>query len=277
MIRQNSIQGQLLNQPGAGASVCCVGPSAESLEPLIREIKEKFNTPSLALTADLLQPGAPEQVIQLIEKHCGPVDILINVTPSGYLRPFTEEPSVTQDWWPTMEAGLRVPVALTHAVLPSMIARGTGAIMSTTSPTGVISFPFLSAGAVASASLIKFHQQLHLEVSKKGITSFAVNPGPVPSYIHDPSRAFAEQQESIGMDPEFRGILAEMGGSMEWCAAGLAAGTFLALAAEGRTRVLSGLYVNAERDLEELLGKLEADRGSKLRHERLYVLKVDEL
>lgn len=60
----------------AGASVCCLGPSAESLEPLLREIKEKFNTPTLALTADLMQPAAPAQVVDLVAKHRGPVDIL---------------------------------------------------------------------------------------------------------------------------------------------------------------------------------------------------------
>ncbi|EKD17910.1 uncharacterized protein L3040_004449 [Drepanopeziza brunnea f. sp. 'multigermtubi'] len=260
----------------AGASVCCVGPTPDSLEPLLREIKQTFNTPTLALTADLLAPGAPAQVVKLVELHRGPVDILINITPASYARSFDTEPDITQDWWPTMESGVRVPVALTHAVLPSMIARGSGIIISTTLIGGVVHIPFMSAQGTAKAALLKFHHHLHLETAKKGILSFAVHPGLIPSHLHDPGISFLERPEHIGQDPEFRQVVADLVREWEWCSAGLASGTFLTLCAEPRARILSGLYVNAERDMEELLTKIEADWGDQVKRERLYHLKVDE-
>ncbi|PVH74217.1 NAD(P)-binding protein, partial [Cadophora sp. DSE1049] len=170
----------------AGASVCCVGPIAKSLESLIREIKEKYNTPTLALTADLLEPSAPSYIVQLTEKRFGPIDILINVAPTPYLRPFTQEPDLNAEWWPNLEHTLKSPLALIHAVLPTMIARQSGTIISTTSGSGGITFPFLSMQGVANAALIKFHHQLDLEVQSKGIFSYAVNPGPIPSYLYNP-------------------------------------------------------------------------------------------
>lgn len=59
-----------------------------------------------------------------------------------------------------------------------------------------------------------------------------------------------------------------------WCGAGLASGTFVCLAVEPRARCLSGLYVDAERDLGELIEGVEKGR---VEREGLYVLKVDEL
>ncbi len=82
----------------AGASVVCVGPSAESLEALMLEIKEKYNTPTMALAANMTEPKAPAQVVQLVEKYRGPIDVLINVSPPNYVRPFSAEVDIMQDW-----------------------------------------------------------------------------------------------------------------------------------------------------------------------------------
>ncbi|PVH78625.1 NAD(P)-binding protein [Cadophora sp. DSE1049] len=260
----------------AGASVCCIGPNAESLEPVLREIKEKFNTPTLALTADLLAPNAPVQIVKLVEQYRGAVDILVNITPASYIRPFDQEPNIMQDWWPTMEAGLRVPLELIHAVLPSMIERGSGIIISTTHIGGIVQAPYISANGTASAALLKFHHHLHSETSKKGIASFPVHPGLIPSHLHDPSSSFVPQPEHVGQEPAFRNRFMDIAKDMEWCSAGLASGTFLALCADPRAKILSGLYVNAERDLGEVIEKMEADWGEKVREDRLYLLKVDE-
>ena len=63
---------------------------------------------------------------------------------------------------------------------------------------------------------------------------------------------------------------------VEWDAAGLAAGTFVALCADPRSRILSGMFINSERDLGEMIAAVERDPG-RVERERLYTLKVDEL
>jgi short-subunit dehydrogenase len=259
----------------AGASVCCIGPTAQSLEPVLREIKEKFNTPTLALTANLVEPNAPSHVVMLVEKHLGPIDFLINISGGAYFRSFAREQNIMQDFWPSIEQSLRAPIALTHAVLPSMIARETGTIISTTSLPAVLPFPFASCQGVAETALLKFHQHLDLETRSKGIFSYAVNPGPIPSYIHDPDKKFSEDPPGGSIEPGWQMQLANKASEMEWASVGLASGTFIALCAEPRARCLSGLYVNAERDLGEVIEEVEHDR-LRVERERLYVLKVDE-
>jgi NAD(P)-dependent dehydrogenase (short-subunit alcohol dehydrogenase family) len=258
-----------------GASVCCIGPTAQLLEPVLRDIKAKYNTPTLALTADIIDPKAPGHIVTLVERHLGPIDILINITAASYFRPFVQEQNLTQDWWASVEQNLRGPVALTHAVLPSMIARNTGTIISTTAATGILQLPFSSSQGVAHSGLLKFHHILDLEVRSKGVFSYAVNPGPIPSYIHDPQAPFNEDPLGLSTETKFQMEMASKASEFEWASAGLASGTFVALCADPRARVLSGLYVNAERDLEEVIREVEHDR-LRVEQERLYVLKVEE-
>lgn len=82
--------------------------------------------------------------------------------------------------------------------------------------------------------------------------------------------------KAFASEPDMQNVIANIASETEWAAAGLASGTFLALCCDGRTRVLSGLYVNAERDLEEVVGRMEKDRGRKVERDRLYRLKIDE-
>jgi NAD(P)-dependent dehydrogenase (short-subunit alcohol dehydrogenase family) len=260
----------------AGAAVACIGPTAQSLEFVIREIREKYGTLTLALTADLLDPGAPARIVHLVEQHLGPVDMLINITPPCYLRPFAQEQDIMTDWWRCMERNVRAPVALIHAVLPSMVARHTGTIISTMSASGVLNIPFASVSGVSKAALLKFHHQLDLEVRDKGVTTFAVHPGSIPSYIHDPDNRVVMDPLDFEKEPRMRTELTGRVGEMDWAAAGLASGTFVALCADPRAKCLSGLYINAERDLGEVIGEVERDR-QRIERERFYVLKVDEL
>jgi NAD(P)-dependent dehydrogenase (short-subunit alcohol dehydrogenase family) len=259
----------------AGASICCVGPTSKCLEPVILEIRQKFNTPTLALGADILAPNTPSQIVAFVEQHLGPIDILVNITPPSYLRPFAQEPNITTDWWSSLEQNLRAPIELIHAVLPSMIARHRGTIISTTFVVAAQDFPFISSSSVAKAGLLKFHQQLDLEVREKGITSFAVHPGLIPSHLHDPDNPFTMDPDHFAKEPRLQALIAKTVGEVIWAAAGLASGTFVALCAEPRAKILSGLYVNAERDLGEVISEMEMD-PERVEREKLYVLKVDE-
>jgi NAD(P)-dependent dehydrogenase (short-subunit alcohol dehydrogenase family) len=157
-----------------------------------------------------------------------------------------------------------------------MTTRGTGIVISTVSTVAVLDLPFMSSQGVAKAGLLKFHQQLDVETRSKGILSFAVNPGPIPSHIHDPDMSVVMDPEHFAREPSFLSELTSIASGLDWAAAGLASGTFVALCAEPKAGMLSGLYVDAETDLGELLTEMEKDPG-RVKRERLYVLKVDEI
>lgn len=259
----------------AGASVVVVGPSAQALQPVMIEIREKYGTPALALTADVLDLQAPARIVSLTERHLGPIDILINISSPAYMRPFAQEQNMS-DWWLMMERTVRAPIALIHAVLPSMIARHTGTILTIAAVSAVLNIPFLSAEGTSKAAILKFHQHLHLETQPKGVTSFAVNPGLIPSHLHDPDDTIMMRPEDFEKEPRMRTELTDRASEVTWDAAGLASGTFVALCADPRAKILSGMYINATRDLGETIAAVERD-PDRIQRERLYTLKVDEL
>ena len=134
----------------------------------------------------------------------------------------------------------------------------------------------MSAEGVSKAAILKFHQHLHLETQPKGVTSFAVNPGLIPSHLHDPNDNIVMRPEDFASEPRMKAEITDRVREVEWDAAGLASGTFVALCADPRAKVLSGMFINAERNLGEMISIVERDPG-RVARERLYTLKVDEL
>ncbi|RFU33925.1 hypothetical protein B7463_g2440, partial [Scytalidium lignicola] len=290
----------------AGASIACLAHSAQALAPLILEIRQKYNVLVFPVIADPLSPATPPQIVAYVEQNLGPIDILLNLSPPGYIRPFAHEPSlaISSDWWRTLSLCLHVPLALTHAVLPSMVARRAGIIISAVSVSPALNIPFTTASSVARTGLLKFHHLMDKELRPKGILSYAINPGLIPSLMHEPltpsSSMFSFYSEVAGFnlddgtsdmkkyqqvpsrpadfafEPRMMEELTSKMGEVEWCSSGLATGTFVALAADPRLAILSGLWINAERDLGVLVSEVERRGREAIDKEKLYVLKVEE-
>lgn len=262
----------------AGASVACVGPSTAAahtaLNNLMSEIREKYKTPAIAIRADLANPKVPANIVNMVETELGPIDILVNVQSSGRMGVFALDKDFMEDWWRVMELNFRIPVSLIHAVLPGMIKRGKGTVISTTFVSAIVNVPFNTAYSSAKAALIKFHEGLDHEINSKGVCSYVVHPGHVASHMNDTDTRFSPEQ--VEEEPRLREeVLGQIGEGIQWQAAGLAAGTFVTLAADERARCLSGRYVDAERNLEAVIEGFERDR-KRVDDERLYVLKIDE-
>lgn len=77
--------------------------------------------------------------------------------------------------------------------------------------------------------MLKFHHQLDLEVRPKGIHSFAVNPGLIPSHLHDPEDPVVMRPEDFEMEPRMRTEFVESLPNVQFDASGLATGTFVSI------------------------------------------------
>ncbi|KAK4505333.1 hypothetical protein PRZ48_003296 [Zasmidium cellare] len=249
----------------AGASVACVARRKDRLDALVDEIKQKYDTPVAAIPADLFDSKAPKQVIQSAESALGPIDILINNAGLQIVRKLVDVTDFEEEWWKLLTINLRAPAALTHAVLPSMIARNTGILINIGSTAGAHDIPWCSAYGSSKVAVMKLYQNLGSEVSQHGITTFNVHPGQIMTdMVID---AFVDAKERYAAE-----IPSE--GGIQWQTVALAANTVLALCAEERCKALSGRYVDAEQDLEKVLEAVESGR---VERERLYWIKVDEV
>lgn len=257
----------------AGASVACIARRREDLEAVVLEIAEKYDGTAIAVVADVADPGAPERIVEEVGNSLGPADILLNCAGMTRFGTLAAEPDFNI-WWHLLEVNLRGPVALIHAVLPSMIIRKTGIVMTVASTSGSQDIPFNTAYATSKAAVIKFHQDLAVEVERHGILSFSVHPGTVATDLGQVKSAI--NMRSVQEEPAMQKMLAAFG-EVKYQSTELAANTFVALCADERCKVLSGRYIDAEQDLSEVVTEVEKGGQGRIVAERLYHLKVDEL
>jgi short-subunit dehydrogenase len=78
---------------------------------------------------------------------------------------------------------LLAPIALTQAVLPRMIAAGTGQIVAISSVAGIIGSPLRSAYSAAKHGLIGYHDSVRAETAHLGLKVLVVAPGSVRTNV----------------------------------------------------------------------------------------------
>ncbi|XP_078228480.1 dehydrogenase/reductase SDR family member 7B isoform X2 [Callithrix jacchus] len=167
----------------AGAKLVLCGRNREALEELIRELtashatKVQTHKPYM-VTFDLTDPGAIVAAAAEILQCFGFVDILVNNAGISY-RGTVMDTTVDVDKR-IMETNYFGPVALTKALLPSMIKRRQGHIVAISSIQGKISIPFRSAYAASKHATQAFFDCLRAEMEQYEIEVTVISPG----YIH---------------------------------------------------------------------------------------------
>lgn len=197
----------------AGASVCLTGRSNASLATVASEIRSAGGTVVHVSTHDLFESSGVAALVEDIERNVGAVDILVNNAGVGSrenLRPVVDfEPAF---WHATLALNLTAPFLLCRALVPSMIARGSGRVINISSINGRAPSPHSSAYVASKHGLIGFTRVLALEVAKHGVTANAICPGPVD--VDDDRRiAFDAKRANLSVD-DYEQQLTPMGGRL---------------------------------------------------------------
>ncbi|QRK13249.1 SDR family oxidoreductase [Archangium violaceum] len=110
--------------------------------------------------------------------HLGGIDILVNVlggssAPAGGFAALGDD-----EWRRELDLNLMPAVRLDRALLPSMLAQGSGVIVHVTSIQHELPLPdSTTAYAAAKAALSTYSKSLSKEVSPKGVRVVRVSPG----------------------------------------------------------------------------------------------------
>jgi NAD(P)-dependent dehydrogenase (short-subunit alcohol dehydrogenase family) len=171
----------------AGAAVAVTARTASEIHAVQAEIEQRGGR-ALAVAADVTNPQAVAQMVATVEQKLGPVDLLVNN--AGVLHALGRVVEVEEDdWWREIEINVRGPFLCTKAVLPGMLARQRGRIINLASGAGLNAIDGGSAYCLSKAALIRFSEQLAVEVGEQGIAVFAIDPGtvrtPMNQYLHD--------------------------------------------------------------------------------------------
>ena len=153
-----------------GARITVVGRRPEPLEEVADGLDGAQPVPF-----DVTDEAAVMEGLKSATERFGPVDVLINNAGAADSSPFTR---TTPDAWRAMlDVNLTGAFLMSRAVLPGMVERGWGRIVSIASTAGLKGYAYVAAYCAAKHGVIGMTRSLALEVAQKGVTVNAVCPG----------------------------------------------------------------------------------------------------
>lgn len=172
-----------------GADLVLVARDEAALEGVAADVRARHGVAVDVLAADLLAPDALARVEERLLS--GSVDVLVNNAGFGLDLAFEQNDvdAEVRHLRLHVEAAMR----LTRAVLPSMLARGSGRIVNVASVAGFV--PRGTYGA-AKGWLISFSRWANVVYRPRGVTVTAVCPGFVHTNFH----------ERLGLPPGQEGV-----------------------------------------------------------------------
>ncbi|KZV64868.1 NAD-P-binding protein [Peniophora sp. CONT] len=222
----------------AGAKIVLVARRAENLEERKKAIEGDVpNAQILFIAGDISDPEVGKRVVKATLEKWRRLDIVLanSATAMGGTGRFAEKDPLA--WWYTQEVNVRGTLNIIHPAIPELLKTG-GQIIVTSSTQSHIRMPLMADYCISKHTINRFVEILALDYSE--IPIYAVHPGA----IWTPGST--EFLESMGIKS-----VAQMPDSVE-----LAAATFLWLTARN-AEFLSGRYVHANWDLNEVLAKKE--------------------
>ena len=167
-----------------GASVVLVGRRQEVLDEAVAAITAEGGN-AVARTADISSKDDVDALIADVRESLGPVDILVNNAGSAS-KVLNVRWISQQEWNEVLDVNLNAVYLLTQAVLPDMLSRHTGTIITVSSLAAVN--PNLLGGAAygaAKAAARNFMTYLHNTFRNDGLRAITILPGETATPILD--------------------------------------------------------------------------------------------
>ncbi len=127
------------------------------------------------LYADIVNFDDCEKLVALVKERYGRIDVLVNN--AGITCDVSLKKMSSQQWQQVIDANLTSVFNVTHHVLPMMLEREYGRIISISSINGRKGQFGQCNYAASKAALFGFSKSLAQEVATKGITVNTISPG----------------------------------------------------------------------------------------------------
>ncbi|KAL9127674.1 MAG: hypothetical protein Q9217_003501 [Psora testacea] len=242
----------------AGAHVACLSRTRSDLDSLVEEVREKQGRKAMAIAiaGDVTDARFAARAVQETEAALGPIDVLVNNAGISRISDLAHEinDSMTTAW-EVVRVNMLGTMAFVQAVVPSMIARNRGTIINVVSILGMIAIPYFAVYGAAKAGIIQYSKIIDLELRPKGIYTYAVHPCMSRDTTIANGAINRDTFENVHGGMAFLAEFAESCGDK----VDLPAHTFVALCVEEGAKKLSGRFVDATYDLEEVIKQTEEE------------------
>jgi NAD(P)-dependent dehydrogenase (short-subunit alcohol dehydrogenase family) len=167
----------------------------------------------LFVAADLATTAGCAAVADAVKQQLGVVDIIVHVAggssaPAGGFAVLDD-----REWQRALDLNLLAAVRLDRALLPAMIAQGSGVIVHVTSIQRQMPLPDATiAYAAAKAALSNYSKALAKELGPKGIRVVRVSPGWVETEAAIALVTELAEKSGTDYDGARRGLMQALGG-----------------------------------------------------------------
>jgi short-subunit dehydrogenase len=153
-----------------GANVVVAARGVQALAAATAEV-EAAGVEALAVSADLTDPDERRGVVDAAHERFGRIDVLVNNAATLRAVSFVDEEPER-----LYRTNLLAPVALTRLVLPEMLDRQEGHVL-TISSIAAVGVPHLANYSASKAALLTFSHALRTELHGTGVSATAICPG----------------------------------------------------------------------------------------------------
>jgi NADP-dependent 3-hydroxy acid dehydrogenase YdfG len=184
-----------------GATVVLTGRRIEPLKGVAAEIKKQGGK-AISRSLDIESRAAILEAVAWVDANVGAIDILVNNAGSAS-KVLNARFISEQEWNSTVNVNLTAVFNFTQAVLPGMIAKGEGTIITVSSLAALN--PNLLGGAAygaAKAGVKNFMTFLHNTYRNQGIRATTILPGETNTPIMDNrARPPLKGERAVMLDP----------------------------------------------------------------------------
>ena len=157
-----------------GARVALADIQAEAGATTAAEI-EAAGGQALFVAADVSQGDQVRAAVRAALARFGRIDVLFNHAGTVIVKPFLETSEA--DWDRLMAINVKSMFYMCQAVLPGMLAAGGGAIVNTSSISGLTASPLESVYCTTKGAVLQLTRALAVEFRDRGLRCNAVCPG----------------------------------------------------------------------------------------------------
>ncbi|MGH9728537.1 MAG: SDR family oxidoreductase [Candidatus Acidiferrales bacterium] len=161
-----------------GYRVFAAGRSAQK-RAAIEQLAEEKNLSLETIDLDVTNDGSTARAVAEVQRHAGPVDVLVNSAGIGIVGAM-EEISL-DDLRKQFETNVFAAVRMSQHVLPAMRERRRGRIINMSSVAGRTSNPLFGPYSGSKHALEAISDAMRMEVAPFGIHIVLIEPGFIPT------------------------------------------------------------------------------------------------
>jgi 3-hydroxybutyrate dehydrogenase len=178
----------------------------------IAEVELPLLSGGICVSADITDEAACRVAVRECEQRLGACDVLVNAAGIAVSAKFTDTDAET--WRRVIATDLDGPYNLTRCVLPAMLARGSGALISIASIAGLKGAPYVAAYTAAKHGLVGLMRALAAEYASSGVTFNCICPGYVDTPMTERTLENIMQKTGRSRDAALQALLIAQGGRL---------------------------------------------------------------